>query len=512
MNDSFSSLRILADEHYRQGRNEARLRTLRMLVRRFPDDLQSRAQLVDALFRRGAYASAERLVAGGLAAAPRDSALLELSGLLHAQRGRLTQSARAYEKACALAGGSLAPYFGFARTLTSMGQSRRMVAIMRRALRSAGRPPPGDVRAAVERFRLAFVACEFGAAADWGEKILSMTRDIEPLESLRWPVFVDEFDFAYGDAEFHSLALSALAREIRSRPRSPWGHYYRAIFHHSLADAAEPDPRKSAAWAKLRREDLSRVEATARSRHAWMRMERARQLLRSGDLRGAIPVFDAAAMSTTPHNWYSLCQIAEIYVCLGSRAQARLWFKKARKAARERDLGCVLAWEGEMSLWTGDYARALRLENEALARGAQYAHGWRGAALLKLGRPCEALRSLDRAVAVSPHDLESMIWRAEALRALGRRALALSQAEKAVRAGGNFYASILLAVLRLESGSARGVKREWARIPEPVRAAVERSCGRAGIRAKILWILTKSRGVRRAGWELRAWLGPRLGA
>lgn len=473
-------------------------------LRARPDDDEARLLQVDALARLGRFTDARKALAPALARSPRDARLLEAEGLLLAQTGRLKEAEAACARACAADGAGLDPYFGLALALQRRGRTPRMLAVLRRALLAARPPGPGDLRAELTQFRLAVLACDYERAVGHGERVLSSTRDLESLEVLRWPVFVDEFDLTYGDEAFRRAALAALGRFIRRRPRAPWGYYYRSILLQRRADECRGGAKASSRLRALWLRDLARLERRVRPRHRWMLMERAKERLRSGRLKAAIRSFRAVAAATEPQSWYAHCQIAEIHACLGDDASARESFARARAVARERDLGNVLGWEGEARLWAGDYAAALELERAALARGAQYAHGWMGAALLKLGRPREALPALDRAVEVSPWDVESKIWRAETLLELGRLDEALRQIDEAVKAEDGLHARLLRACIQLARSRERAAAADYARLPAAVRRAAQRHAG-AELRRRLEWIRTASRGVRRDGWERGAW-------
>ena len=130
----------------------------------------------------------------------------------------------------------------------------------------------------------------------------------------------------------------------------------------------------------------------------------------------------------------------------------------------------------------GDFARALRLWEAALATAAEAArpalHSNRGAALERLGLLPEAVAAYDVALALRPAHVDALHNRACALRALGRPELALAgfRAAQAASARGDFFPSLrgacacLISLQRFDEAAvaARAAAAQRAADPGPL--------------------------------------------
>lgn len=514
----YRALELQASRYYSEGRNEECLLLLRKLVRLRPDRPQTAVGLIKALFRRGSFDEASRECSRALRRHPGFGELQFQQGRLLAQSGRLADAGRVYRRACASRPGWLEPYFHLAETLQRQDKTSEMFSVLERAERAAPPAAPDDIQASLERFRLAVLRCDFKDAVEMGESILERTRVLEHLEALRWPVFISEFDLTYGSRSFHRAALSALGRFIRRAPSSPWGYYYRVIFLKSLEDRATRSGRPTAKFRGRIRSDLGRITKFAGPRHGWMMMESAKESLDRLEFSAALNGYRLAAQASDPPNWYARCQSAEILCCMGRVAAARREFMRAWREAPEREQGNILAWRGEFHLWIGEYARAVRCEEEALRRGHQYSHCWLGGAQLLMGQARRALTTLDRAVAVSPWDLEAKVWRAEALLRLGRPREALKQARQAMEGGDNFYGRLLFGLASAALGDQPGCRRAYDDFPAAFKRYISTARGKprgfTEMAENLEWVLRQSLGVRRGGSSIYAWLpqSVRLGA
>ncbi|UPT75018.1 MAG: tetratricopeptide repeat protein [Elusimicrobiota bacterium] len=166
---------------------------------------------------------------------------------------------------------------------------------------------------------------------------------------------------------------------------------------------------------------------------------------------------------------------------------------------------------GELELWLGGYARALELTARACRMGAPFAHGWKGAALLKLGRPARALKQLDHALSLFPNDAEARLWRAETNRELGRHREALKELET-VLPEHRVWVLVNRALCRYALGDAAGMASDVESLPENVVAHVRARSGLEGPldparTARLLEAaLRLGRGFRRAEYGQAVWL------
>ena len=496
------------------GRNDEYISLAEDLLARGPERIDGRLNLVRALVRRGLFEKARAALLPAAQARPDDREVAFLEGRVASAEGALDRAEAAYRRAAALDPRRHETWFHLAEVLQRLGRDEDTFAALADAARAVGAPAEGDARALLDAFRLAFLRQEYAEAASLGEKVSALTRSLEHLEALRWPSFIEEFDLTYGTDAYHRRALERLTALAAAKPRSPWFPYYRVIFASSLAtrlrDAAGSVER--AALEKLVLADAAKVRRLAGKSVAWMRVEPAKRFLYDGKLREALAEFRLVADSV-PENYVARCQAGEILFILGRRKAAVAAFEEALRAAPERSKGDVLAWRSELRLWLGDFEGAVASADEALARGHQYGHCWKGGALVKLGRFAEALVVLDRAVAVSPWDMEARVWRSEALLRLGRHAEAAAEAETVVadRAGANQFGHMLL-YLALDAlgdpARARGAIDARAKdLPvamrfetaKDLRALFERDLARAG-------------GMRRWDYSRAAWMKGRMSA
>lgn len=249
---------------------------------------------------------------------------------------------------------------------------------------------------------------------------------------------------------------------------------------------------------------LPRLDA---ARYGWMRLPAGLAALYLCDFRRAekeFSVSEKAAVSRVT----SMGRLAEIYACTGRPAAAMKKILAAQLVSPLWARAGLLAWEGQLLLFTGKYKEALKPLTLAGAGGDDAAWCWRGAALLKLGRVKAALADLDRAVRLFPTDREALVWRAEALRAAGRRAEALAGLEAVLAHGPNNWAYILRALLRSDAGDGKGMKEDLARVAPEIRRFLARRAGGAGnMMEKALALALGDR--RDEKYFSRIWLGRR---
>lgn len=224
---------------------------------------------------------------------------------------------------------------------------------------------------------------------------------------------------------------------------------------------------------------FGRPPALKKERYGWMRLPAGLAALYLCDFRRAEKEFSIAEKAAVSRVT-AMGRLAEVLACTGRSAAA---FKKIRAAQAVSPLWAragLLAWEGQLLLFTGKYKESLAPLSEGGRLGDDAAWCWRGAALLKLGRLKEALADLDRAVELFPTDWEAHVWRAEALRAAGRGREALADIEAVLAHGPNNWAYILRALLSGDAGDGKGMLADFRRVDPELRRALSGGGGPRG--------------------------------
>jgi tetratricopeptide (TPR) repeat protein len=502
----------LAALYERLGRLDEHVKVTAQLLRARPSDVKARCNLGRTLMRQARFDEAETVLSGG----PAEAANWELRLLrarLSVHRQDLAGGVEGYRAAAALKPDQMEVYFYLAEALMRLERTAEMDPFLRRAMSACPEPEDGDLKGWLERFRLAFLLRDFKEAFRIGDLVLDRTRRAEFVETLRWPTIIEEYDFTCASDDYHRLALAELGRLADAEPRRPWAHYYRLILSRAVAAR-----RLSGGEDAGLRDDERRVERLAGKRYGWMLMESAKKRLYAGEFPAAVRLLKAVVDATDPPNWLAQCMVGEALVCRGLTAEAFAAFEAAERIAPEFERGNVLAWKGEMLLWLGDYPRAMDALDEALTRSSQYAHCWKGGALVAAGRPLEALPVLARAVSISPWDLEAKAWTGEALHRLGRHREALEQLALPPGAAEspNPYWHVLRGLIRRALGDARGLREESALVSRffsnaPPVALKKLGLSAAGsddeLAAALENILARSRGLRRGSFHERsAWM------
>jgi tetratricopeptide (TPR) repeat protein len=212
------------------------------------------------------------------------------------------------------------------------------------------------------------------------------------------------------------------------------------------------------------------------ARYGWMRLPAGLAALYLCDFKRAEKEFSAAEKAAVSRVT-SMGRLAEVYACTGRPAAALKKLRAAQKLSPLWARAGLLAWEGQLLLFTGHYKEALKPLTQAGEGGDDAAWCWRGAALLKLGRLKAALADLDRAVTLFPTDREARAWRAEALRAAGRPAAARADLEAILSHEPNNWAYIGLALLAADAGDGKGLKENFARVDAEVKRFLARRAG-----------------------------------
>lgn len=210
----------------------------------------------------------------------------------------------------------------------------------------------------------------------------------------------------------------------------------------------------------------------------------ARLLLAGGRAREAEAAL-AETLRAFPLDENACGLMAEALLCSGRGTEAfRLMAGKARAL---RSPG-FRAWRGQLLLFTGRYAEALRELGPGKGGASPMSACWRGAALSALGRTGEALRELRAALSADPDDLEARVWFAETLLKSGRSSAASAEARKVLnKEPGNPWALLISGLARPGGGNA------------PFRRAARTLTGRgAGAGPDLARaLLEKARGCRR---------------
>jgi tetratricopeptide (TPR) repeat protein len=267
-------------------------------------------------------------------------------------------------------------------------------------------------------------------------------------------------------------------------------------------EAPLPDVRglKTPPW----REFYLSGRAPAGRRYRWMHYNAAMDALFSCRFRDAVRSFNIALRA--PMDWRAHGYLAEAYACVDEPAKARAEMERGLEAAPENERAQVYAWWGELELWLGGYRRSLELTTKACAMGAPFAHGWKGAAMLKLGRREAALAQLESALKLYPKDAEAILWRAEAKRELGRPREALKDLES-VAPEHMVWVLFNRALAKRDLGDEPGMNADFERLP----AAVKRRVRRGTIAESLEAGLALGRGFRRAEYEQAVWLSRKHG-
>jgi hypothetical protein len=242
------------------------------------------------------------------------------------------------------------------------------------------------------------------------------------------------------------------------------------------------------------------------ARYRWMHYSAAMEALFSGRFRMAVSSFNTA-LRHKPLDWRAHGYLAEAYACVDEPTLARREMARGFAASPKIERAQALAWQGELDLWLGGYARALRRTTRACAMGAPFAGGWRGAALLKLGRRKEALAQLDDALRLFPNDHEARLWRAEAKRELGRHREALEDLATVTRQH-RVWILFNSALAKHALGDDSGMKADFESLPAEVVGHVRQALG-IGDEPRLRVLeegLRLARGFRRGEYGQAVWL------
>lgn len=366
--------------------------------------------------------------------------------------------------------------------LEMLGRSRTAASLRNNWLRRA---PKQETSPSGDRFRVMFKLRRYREAFTEGEALLDRYAPLGDgaRKALSWPwrnVQAENFERLKGAL---SGELAALRKLLDARPESVWALFYSGVILQRCGDAVALDA-------------LVPLIKRGRGRYDWMWFEIGRAKLFGMDFRGARDAFVRARDAVPPIDWRTLAYLGEAYMCLGEPRRALEQFSRSEKDASPSRLGETLSWKGELLLWSGAYREASRTLDRAIELDAPYAHCWRGASAVCLGRPADALAHLDAAIRLKPQDLEARIWRGEANRLLGDTRAALSDLDYVLDRSHSIWALINRALLRAADGDRAAMIRDCERIPMEM---IER--GKSGPGAKpaerLRRLLRLAKGFRR---------------
>lgn len=250
-----------------------------------------------------------------------------------------------------------------------------------------------------------------------GERILDGNPDAEIVEALMCPMDADARELPPG--LMYDL-LTLLKTKPLPRDLKPW----QSLMRVNLLERLTRTEEAFLATAEL---------AAMPDRYGWMRILRGIMLTR---IRFAYKEAEAdfrAVLATTPRFWKTKAYIAEAALCQGERARALKTMDALVKGLKGYEAAAALGWKGELRLWCGDYAGALRDLTDSLRGSAHMSMCWRAASLYKLGKPDQALSELDAYLQKWDCDQEGLIWRGEIKRKQGRIREAVEDFDAAVR-------------------------------------------------------------------------------
>lgn len=491
-----------AREQLARGQVKAARRSLRRALALHPRGPASRSSRI-ALLRLSAAArtaaghadKAEQSLRRALRLSPKNTGAREdLAAVLRARaiaqdipntRGRFRRARRAWLDVSRMDPRDGAAFISLSLLARWIGRPDQERSALRRAV------APGRELSRADRFKALMRLGRCAEAVRLAETIIDAGAALPDLRAFCDPWERDNRP----DREAPQTDLAALSRALRTAP-GPWRGFY-------LGSLGGP-------------KGLGHFDALpAGGRYRWMHYNAAMEALFSGRFRRAVRSFHIA-LRHEPMDWRAHGYLSEAYACIDEPARARAQMARGLAAAPGSERAQVYAWWGELELWLGGYARALALTTRACAMGAPFAHGWKGAALLKLGRREEALAQLDAALRLYPNDEEARLWRAEAKRELGRGREALEEL-KTVTLQHWVWVLFNRALAKRALGDERGMTSDFERLPPAVIAHVRRELGLRGSApldpartAELLEAgLRLARGFRRGEYGQAVWLSRR---
>lgn len=342
---------------------------------------------------------------------------------------------------------------------------------LRRGLRNArlASLPPRD------RFQTLIQLGRFEEAFRLGERLLAKAGAAE----------VQAFSHPWLLGQWESVRDEQLADLRAMRGPAPWTHYYRGLLE--KGDAAL--------------HELAVAVKTAAPRHQWMLFKAGWAHLYLGRFAEAESLL-RAALRARPADPRTRGFLAETLLCRGRGEDAVREMTRALAEAAPGEAGATRAWRGELLLWLGRYAEALRDLEPCRAEGPAWGLCWLGAAELLLGRPRDAERTLDKLLADYPLDREARVWRAEARLALGRPLEALKDLEQAQGLWAHIDRALAWRALEDDERALSCYQEAAAELELP------RARDAAEAERRLLALRRRAKGFRRDNYGQAPWMGP----
>lgn len=352
----------------------------------------------------------------------------------------------------------------------------------------------------LDAYKAAVRRHDYAAAAQAGDAVLAEGWPaVSTLNVLRWPRFDVQFDYHQLGAEYWSALDAGTAAFLKAQPRSPWAPFFRrwAINH------GERPSRRAEMAANAKR-----LRAAPVAEWGWMRAELAKDHLVLGLFKDAERDY-RAALTYDPGDWPSRMFLAETLLCLRRKRDA---FAACARAIDDADdcRGDALAWAGEIDLWAGRRKEARARLKEAGGLEAEQSFCWMGGLLVGDKRYEEALLVTQLGLKKRPRDSEARIWRAEALLRLGRPEEALAELEAAGADGGPTFI-LFLGVMKTLALEALGRRVEAEHVFRALPAApfdftAKRLKGEHTPSKLCEKLLKLAGGIRRDGYERALWM------
>lgn len=418
--------------------------------------------------------------------------------------GRLAEAQTAFEDASRRAPGRVDIALHLAETLLQRNKIDAHFQTLEKARAAAPPNAPNDVPGWVRGYKLEVALMNFKKAAEIGETILDLTRDLRVIEALAWPVLIDDVPTLSRPSALRDRMASALERFISDDPRTPWGNYFRLYLLDRMRD------RHPTVIV-----DIKRLHEFPAARYGWMLYEPAMYHLHTLNFKEAVADYQAAADASDPPQWRALYRLAEAHFCLGDIPSARRALAQARKMSSGIDLAHAHAYAAWLGLMSGDYEQAKKDSASAARLGARsYPRHVPGALQLQMGRLQESLKTLEALLAGEPENEQILLWHAEALLKAGRFKPAREEASLAVKLekGRNFYALILRALANAGLGDWSAFERDHQAVPPEVLSYAENKLSarpedaRVRARKTLEKVLELSRGIRKDGYLRSAWM------
>lgn len=378
-----------------------------------------------------------------------------------------------------------------------------------------------DIPALLGKFRRLFGAGKFPEAVKLAEALLNFRAPVgnEVLSVLSAPLTTHSV--AYPAARFSALLRSLCAANI-PKELNLWRLYYLNYL------ANVPVSGGGKAWKALRLRALKAGRmpfSMGNARYGWMFKQTGRSMLFSvpPDYGGAREAFSLALASPPPEG-DAFGRMAEVELCLGRETAAMTWLERGMKACPDQAME-LMAWRGELKLFTGDYRGALSDLEKALSGNAYYAATWLALALLKTGRTQKALAMAESAVRRNPMDGEALVVRGEIRCAAGDFAGAGCDLRKALRGGFPYchelWAGLNLLRLNLLAGkpvaalqtlrTMRRLIRGAGPAEEVCRGLSDSAGSPAGLLSAVERLFLMARGCRRdEAYLFPVWMGRRV--